>query len=392
MDWSDNQVKILAAEHFKGRSPRCPKCSGPLDVHEIEGAGKPSVDLMLNCRRCGANGKYSTSHLAAMELTWSPTQKVALVERYWAGRPLACPSDGARLEVVESREAGNPRVSFMVRCKHCGRYFWSNEVENKPDSNSFKGKYEPLREIGRGGMGYVSLVRDRRTGEQFAAKQILPDYLREPDVIRRFQREQRILEKLSHPRVVKLRDFFLDEDGAVIVMDFMQKGDLSLAIKNRLLPPEALANYFNDATEGLEYLHSQGVIHRDLKPTNILIGSDDRARISDFGLAALAVRDSTPLTQQGISLGTFLYAAPEQLTDAGNVSAAADVYALGLTAYEVATRSSPYRVVLSGLHPDLTSVLSIALEREPAQRKTSIREIASALRRHLTEPVTKDSV
>jgi serine/threonine protein kinase len=319
-----------------------------------------------------------------MNLEWSREQKAALVERYWARRQMVCPNDGALLDIHEVRQHGDPRTRFIVRCKQCGRNFWSSEIEGKPDPQSFEGKYQVVRELGKGGMGYVVLVRNPQTNEHFAAKKILPEFLRDPEIIRRFQREQKILRALCHNNVVAMHEFFLNEEGAVIVMDYMAKGNLASAINSKATHPSTLAKYFDDTVAGLKYIHSQGVVHRDPKPMNILIGSDDTARIADFGLAALTVRDSTPLTQQGMALGTFLYAAPEQMNDASNASAAADIYALGLTAYEIATRISPhFRVILAGLHPELIAALTAAFEVDPARRTISAEDISSALGEHL---------
>lgn len=376
----------MASEYFRQSYTRCPRCSASVDVNVIESHGRNTADLLLHCPRCGAHGSYSNRHLEAMQLEWSREQKAIIIERYWTRGSTSCPNDGAKLDVQEIRAYGDPRTGLLIRCKQCGRHFGSREIEGKPDPQSFKGKYVVVRELGRGGMGHVVLVRNAQTREEFAAKQILPDYLKDPDTIRRFNREQRILRGLSHPNVVTMHEFFLDEEGAVIVMDYMAKGNLTSAINNKATPPEILAKYFDDTVEGIKYIHSQGVVHRDLKPMNILIGSDDTARVADFGLAALTVRDSTPLTQQGMALGTRHYAAPEQLTDASKVSAAADIYALGLTAYEIATRISLNpRVILVGLHPELTEALTVALEVNPARRTISPTDISAALGKHLVQ-------
>ncbi len=384
MSWADSEIKAMADSYYQGGFIRCPNCSGPVEVEKMKYLGQASADLLLMCRRCGTHGKYSTAHLSAMNLKWTRDEMIAIVERYWAYGVVKCPKDNAILQILETRSI-NSKTELIVICDYCGRNFRSsNLIEDDPAS--FVYQFEEVRELGRGGMGAVILVRKRDTQELFAAKRILPEFLRNEHVVRRFQREARILKKLSHANIVPIRDFFIDEQGGVILMDFMSGGNLTEIINNQDTSNETLVRLFRDLSIGLSYLHKQGVIHRDLKPGNVLIDAEGRARIADFGLAVLIDRDTTPLTQQNWFLGTRRYAAPEQLRDAVSVCPKADIFALGLIAYEIATRKSPYSfpVLLQNFSDGFAQGLLVALNEDPSKRTISAIELADLLRDYLS--------
>jgi serine/threonine protein kinase len=350
----------------------------------LEEAGRPNQDIYFVCENCGAHGTYETSALAEMELTWTKKQKVAIEHEYRRTRIARCPLDQAILDIIPINEAGVLRQNFLACCPHCGRNFDSAELNAENDPETFEGQYEVIRPIGKGGMGSVDLVRHRSTGAVFAAKTILPVFLNDPQKVRRFQRETRIWSGLEHHRIVKVREIFLSERGGIILMDYMQGACLTARINDPKTPTPLLVEWFSQIVDGLRFLHQNGIVHRDLKPDNILLDGDSSAYISDFGLAMLLDRDSTTLTKTGAFVGTLHYAAPEQLLDAGAVDAKADIYALGLIAYEIATRASPYHVVnLSHLPAPLRDTLERATRRDRAERAISGEEISAALKSSL---------
>jgi serine/threonine protein kinase len=228
-------------------------------------------------------------------------------------------------------------------------------------------------------MGSVVLARHLQSGDLVAAKRIQPKFLGDAEIVKRFARESRILEGLDHENVVRIRDTYIDDTGGVIVMQYVEGGTLTQAINNKR-PAEELLQWFIGVATGLAFLHSHGVVHRDLKPDNVLLDGPV-ARISDFGLARLLARDSTTLTMRGAFLGTRLYAAPEQHDNAVNVTTGCDLYSLGLIAYEIATGRSPYRMPINTnrLAPNLHDVLIKALGEDPAERPTG-EALAAALR------------
>lgn len=383
MPWSEKEQQEMADRHFKGLRVQCPICQGPVQIEEEGAMGKATVDLLMTCRRCGESALYAEPHLEAMNLQWTHDQKIAIVERYWANGFARCPIDQARLDVQEIRAMGQAATPIIVWCKRCGRNFDSLELENAAALSPFEQKYEILRDIGEGGMGVVRLIRDRATGEELAAKTILPEHLRDVEIIRRFNRETRILNSISHQNVVQIRDAYLDETGGVIVMEYLPGGDLAARINDPSVTQETLIAFFDGIVAGLDEVHRVGIVHRDLKPWNVLIDAVGNAKITDFGLAVMEERDSTRLTRDGQFIGTRHYAAPEQLAgrEAGIES---DIYALGLIAYEVYTRESPYAPPIRlPAAANLNEVLARALANNPVRRTVTGREIAEILRQCL---------
>jgi len=384
MPWSEKEIHELGDAYFKGNASRCPICQGPVDVEEMGAVGKATTDLLLICRRCGEAGTFSEPHLEAMNLQWTREQKVAIIERYWAHGAVRCPNDGTWLTIREIRSIGQAAADLLIDCKRCCRRFQSSDIEDITTMSPFDQKYVTVRDLGAGGMGTVRLVLERASGQEYAAKTIRPEFLREPEIIRRFQRETRILDKLTHENIVRIRDVYLDETGGVIVMDYLPGGDLSARINDPSMTAELLVTLFEGVCAGMAEVHRAGIVHRDLKPWNVLVDANGYAKITDFGLAVMQDRDSTRLTRDGQFVGTRYYAPPEQLAG-HDVEPEADIYSLGLIAYEIYTRSSPYNlpIVLPSNDHDLAQVLGHALATNPADRAVTSLEIASALRSSL---------
>ena len=382
--YTDAEVEDLALKAYARKPVRCPRCSGRVRARELGILGRKTIPLMLSCERCAATGQYSPDHLEAMDLEWSNEEKVQIVERFWASGRARCPKDSAVLKSIRSKSIG-VTPSARLRCPLCGRSCSTREVDEFTDPDSYEGRYEELHALDEGGMGTVFLVRCRKTDQNFAAKRIKIDLLKSEEAVRRFQRESRILEKLSHASVVPIHETFIDERGGVIVMPVMKAGTLAEAISRSEVSNETLMEYFVQVVDGLAYLHEEGVIHRDLKPSNVLIDSDTKsARISDFGLARLILRDSTPLTSLDRFLGTTKYAAPEQMQGARDVTASCDIYSLALIAYEIAARQSPHTLVnLSGLPGPLQEQLEKCLTPVPDERPRSGKLLAEEMARHL---------
>ena len=384
MPWSDKEIQAMAEAHFCGREPSCAGCGTTVIVNEMATLGSKTVPLVMHCSRCGEEGAFSEPHLEALDLEWTNGQMHAIVDEYWKHGFAHCPNDGAILHVEKIDLLGASKAMLAIHCKRCGRQMGSGQLEQAKRRSPFEEKYDIIREINAGGMGQVSLVRERATGRQFAAKTIRPEFLREAQMIRRFQREKRLLAALDHPNVVKFLDTFMDETGGVLVMEYMPRGDLGRAINDRSVTATTLADLFDGLAAGVEYMHSRGIAHRDLKPGNVLIDDAGVARVSDFGLAVLQMRDTTPLTAVNAGLGTLHYAAPEQLTEAATATAKADVYALALIAYEIAKRESPWSPPIVGLGNALfDSTLSSALARDPDRRTATVRGLAVAVRQLL---------
>jgi eukaryotic-like serine/threonine-protein kinase len=234
------------------------------------------------------------------------------------------------------------------------------------------GPFELVRPIGRGGMGEVWLARqaDGRVARDVALK--LPALHQQGDTWReRFRRERDILAKLEHPHIARLYDAGITEAGQPwLAMEFVAGASLSDYVASRSLSiPQRLA-LFRQVLAAVGHAHRHLVVHRDLKPPNILVDASDQVKLLDFGIAKLvddadAAGDAGELTRLGGRVMTRRYAAPEQVA-AGAITTATDIYALGVILHEVLTGLSPYRAVREG--KPLTDVM--LLQEEPGAPST----------------------
>lgn len=199
------------------------------------------------------------------------------------------------------------------------------------------------REIGSGGMARVFLGRDEVLDRSVAVK-ILRHGYGGSDIGARFQREGRTAARLSHPNIVQVYDAgeadFEGKDCSYIVMEYLSGGDLKDLIDEKgPMPTEELAKLGSQVAAGLAHAHERGIIHRDIKPHNILLDERGRPKVTDFGIARAL--DTTQATRTGSFLGTALYSSPEQL-QGEKVTPKSDVYSLGATLYQAATGEPPF--------------------------------------------------
>jgi len=207
-------------------------------------------------------------------------------------------------------------------------------------------RYEIADEIGRGGFSIVYRARDRRIGADVAIKLLVPPPAAARLARERLRREVQVVRQLSHPNIVAVYDVVDDGPWSFVVMDYVPGPDLAVRVRQRgPLDPDAAARLGRDITAALAAAHRRGILHRDVKPQNILLAPDGRARLTDFGSARLAGQET--VTQTGGLVGTADYAAPEQLAG-GRGDARADEYALGVTLYYALTGELPARVPARG--------------------------------------------
>ena len=199
---------------------------------------------------------------------------------------------------------------------------------------SFTERYEPLEELGRGGLGIVLLAKDKNCDSLVAAKFLTVSFSNNEDV-RRFAREARLAFELDHPNIVK----GLDLGGAIenipyVVFEYVKGGTLYEAMKKgKFKKTERAIEVLSGIGRGLSFAHKKGILHRDLKPANILLTKDGRPKIADFGLA-LVQAEKERLTRTGLLMGTPTYMAPEQI-EGSEIGAPADIYALAEITYEL---------------------------------------------------------
>ncbi|MEZ5964472.1 MAG: bifunctional serine/threonine-protein kinase/formylglycine-generating enzyme family protein [Planctomycetota bacterium] len=285
-----------------------------------------------------------------------------------------------------------------------------------PGDGQAIGGYRVERLLGQGGMGVVFLAEDVRLRRKAALKLIRPERLGSPAALERFWREAKLAARLEHPNICPVYE--VGEEGGMPFMAMRFLDGETLAARIAREPPasattsraavDALLETIETVARALHFAHAQGVVHRDVKPANILIEPDGNPIVLDFGMA-LAADDDLGLTMTGELAGTPLYMAPEQVTpNARGVDHRADVYALGVTMYEAATGVRPFggqsmRELLDAiakqtappasrsnraLPPDLDVVLEKALEKDLDRRYRTAADLADDLRRvRAREPV-----
>src|SRR5512136_338875 len=271
------------------------------------------------------------------------------------------------------------------------------------------GRYHILEQLGEGGMATVYKAYDTRLETDVAVKVIRTENLPQSGLetaLRRFEREAKALAKLTHPNIVPIIDYGEYENSPYLVMKFLPGGTLKQILKGQPVPWQSAASLLIPVARALDYAHRQGMIHRDVKPSNILITADGAPMLTDFGIAKIIDQDITmDLTGTSATVGTPEYMAPEQVVSK-TVDRRADIYALGIVFYEMLTGRRPFeadtpmavlfkhasealprpRQFVPGLPEPVEKVLFKALAKKPEDRYQSMEEFAAALDSLLSSP------
>ncbi len=269
-----------------------------------------------------------------------------------------------------------------------------------PGTGRRLGKYEIQGEIGRGGMATVYKAFDPDLQRPVALKVLSPHLASSEQVMRRFEREATTAANLKHPNIVVIYDVGSAEGFHFLVMELLEGRTLRDEIQARGALPAARAGYITgQLASALDYAHQHGLVHRDVKPGNIILGADDHVTLTDFGL--VRATHGVQLTEAGVAVGTLDYMPPEQLRGE-DVDWRSDVYSLGVVVYECLTGhvpfggDTPYAMMLkvlydppsleglAGLPPDVGRVLMQVLSKSPAERYNSAGEFSMALYRALS--------
>lgn len=265
--------------------------------------------------------------------------------------------------------------------------------------------YELRERIGAGGFGEVYRAYQASVGREVAVKVILPQHANQPDFIRRFEVEAQLIARLESPHIVPLYDYWRDPDGAYLVMRWLPN-NLTEAIKRGPWSPVAVARLLDQLAAALTIAHRDHIIHRDIKPDNILLDEDENVYLADFGIAKdVSINDSS---ESGELAGSFAYLSPEQI-QSQPVTPRTDIYSLGYVLFEVLTGEKPFKnattpveyiqhhlttplPTISTQHKHipaaLDEVLQTATTKDPNQRYANVQRFAAAFRAALpsTQP------
>ena len=311
-----------------GRTPpvefTCIRCLGPVSEPPKISASMLPENFM--CPSCKAEILAERKQMAEM--------KAAI--RYTC---FTCPTDLTQLANQDGR-AGELGGVALYLCPECSQ----KQSQQQLDPIGF---YQPLKEIGRGGMGVVYKAIHTKSRRLVAIKQMLPIARADQTQVRRFLREAMINEQLHHKAMVRCFESGLKDVNPFFVQEFVPDGNLNqfIAADDRpRLPPLEIVRLMIDSLEGLEAMHLKGYVHRDLKPENILLRKENghlQPKLADFGLSKSYERHGGTITREGEACGTIFYMPVEQITDFKNVKPPTDIYAMGVTMYYLLTGRFP---------------------------------------------------
>jgi serine/threonine-protein kinase len=226
-------------------------------------------------------------------------------------------------------------------------------------------RYELINAVGRGGMATIYRATDLRMGRSVAVKILREVYSSDPKFVTRFQREARAASLLQHPNIVQVYDYGQTDENYYIVMEFIEGVDLRRYLKRHgKLSNERTVTIAHDVALALGAAHKRGIVHRDVKPQNVMVNDDGLVKLTDFGIASVYKDvEAERLTTTGMTLGTVQYYAPEQ-AQGEVVSPAADIYSLGIVMYEMLAGRTPF----DGDTPVAVAMRHIQDEPDPPSR------------------------
>lgn len=244
------------------------------------------------------------------------------------------------------------------------------------------GPYAILGRIGAGGMGSVFRARVA-AGPEVALKVMNPELAARPELVQRFQREYEILAALDHPNIARVLECGHDGSEFYIAMELVEGRSAKALCESGKVDLDTAGNIIEQAATGLAYAHSLKVVHRDIKPENLLVRPDGVVKIIDFGIARLDEPTAAELTMTHAVMGSPLYMSPEQRDNPRAVDHRADIYALGVTFYQLLSGRLPSGLISLELVPDgLRRIIETSMAYDPGQRYASVNDLLADLRRY----------
>lgn len=379
----DNKSHETGAPPDGGRQPKPPlgsKASSGMDRQ----AGRATGGL------APAEGTRSQDGPGVSILSKTPSGSVPMDDRTMdSSRPSALTGNG---------EAQSPAADFSARTTGGANRSLSIQGGLEPGMD-FGPRYRIEKMIGAGGMGNVYKAFDKELSRTVALKTLLPALVSDFLLTQRFKQELLLASKISHRNILRIHDLGEVEGVKFITMAFIEGKDLNQLLKEEgPLPLERSLKIARQLSEALDAAHSEGVVHRDFKPQNVLVGANDHAYVSDFGLATSLETAKMGMTRTGAVMGTPRYMSPEQV-EGKPVDSRSDLYALGLVFYEMVAGATPFsgdstwqlmyqrvqvtpkdvKVVNPALPDYVARVIMHCLEKDPAKRYQSAKEILADL-------------
>ncbi len=277
-------------------------------------------------------------------------------------------------------------------------------------------QYEILALLGEGGMGNVYLAEDKKVGRKVAIKIILPHLAKNEHVRDRFIMEAKTMARLQHVNIVTLYDYVVNDEGLFLIMEYVDGNPLDEYMKNigKAIDEDLAIEVTKQVVSACNHAHSKGVVHRDIKPGNIIINKEGTVKILDFGIAKIIDEEVSKLTKTGLQIGTVYYMSPEQV-QGSEITAKTDIYSIGVTLYQMVTAINPYkqfstefqiykkivdeplpdvRDIHSELSPFINMVIQKATEKKPENRFKNCEEFFNTLSNkaeYLSKQIVKNS-
>jgi len=244
-------------------------------------------------------------------------------------------------------------------------------------------EYRIEAQIGRGGHGVVFRAIRVPTEQVVAIKVLLPEYLEDPKMAERLELEASIVRELKHPNIVHFEDSWHDEYGVWLVMRYLGGGSLrELMTRQPQVPLEHVTRIMEQIVAALECAHAAGIVHRDMKPDNIILDDEGNAYLTDFGIAKRLGYKA--ITSMGVVLGSPAYLTPEQILGT-DVSARTDIFSLGMTLYEVLAGQHPFGKIKGQVQ---LMMMLLQTDVPPLAREDIPPEVAAVIAKALTREVT----
>lgn len=274
---------------------------------------------------------------------------------------------------------------------------------SEENPRTLNNRYEIHSHLARGGMAQVYLARDNVLDRPVAVKELVPEFATDPSFVERFRREAQAAAGLTHANIVSVYDWGSQDGTYFIVMEYVDGPSLSQVIRSEgALHPRRAAEIAAQVADGLGFAHARGVVHRDIKPGNVLLTKSGQAKVTDFGIARALSAQDEDLTQAGSVMGTATYFSPEQ-AQGHTVDQRSDLYSLGVVLYEMVTGKPPfsgetplaisYRHVqdtpeppstrIAGVPRGLEAIIMKLLSKKPDDRYASAADVQADLNRYL---------